>query len=344
MKMRTLFTILSLLLLVGSGLNAQNKELLGAGATFPYPLYSKMFDVYNAKTGVKVNYQAIGSGGGIKQLIGKTVAFGGTDAPMTEGELKEAGGEVVHIPMALGAVVITYNLPGNPALKMTPDVLADIFLGVITKWNDPRLKGLNPHVSLPDLPITVVHRSDGSGTTFVFSEYLGKVSSFWKSKVGVAKSLNWPVGLGGKGNPGVAGYVKQMPGAIGYVELTYALQNDMPVAVVKNKSGNFIKPTAESTSQAANIAVPQHTRVSLTDTVAPKGYPIASFTWIILYREMKEGNLTKGQAAELVKLLGWMVKEGQQYAQPLHYSPLPKKAADAAVNVIKSLTYEGKKI
>jgi phosphate transport system substrate-binding protein len=226
-----LATVLALVL--GSACLAAERELLGAGATFPYPLYSKMFDTYSQERGVKVNYQAIGSGGGIKQLTEKTVDFGGTDAFMSSEELKAAGAPIVHIPTCLGAVVLTYNVPGSLKIRFAPDIIADIFMGKIEKWDDPRLAGINPDVKLPDMAIVVVHRSDGSGTTFIFSDYLGKVSAEWKEKVGVGKSLNWPVGLGAKGNPGVAGLIKQLPGSIGYVELIYTLQNNMPAALVR---------------------------------------------------------------------------------------------------------------
>src|SRR5208337_3856211 len=232
---------------------AAEQEVIGAGATFPYPLYSKMFDVYSKEHGVKVNYQAIGSGGGIRQLINKTVDFGGSDAVMTDEDITAASAPVLHIPTCAGAVVITYNLPGNPDIKFTPDVIADMFLGKIKRWDDPRITRQNPGLSLSG-DITVVHRSDGSGTTNIFSDYLSKVSTDWKEKVGMGTALNWPVGLGGKGNPGVAGLVQQTPGSVGYVELIYALQNKMPYGMVQNKKGKWMKPTLASTSMAANTS------------------------------------------------------------------------------------------
>ena len=272
-------------------------ELIGAGATFPYPLYSKMFDVYHKEHGAKINYQAIGSGGGIRQLTNKTVDFGGSDAIMSDKDLQEAGAPVLHIPTCAGAVVVTYKLAGDPELKFTPDIIADIFLGKIKKWNDPRITAINPGVKLPDTDITVVHRSDGSGTTAIFSSYLSKVSPEWKEKVGAGPSLNWPAGLGGKGNPGVAGLVQQTPGSFGYVELIYALQNKMPYGMIKNKKGNFVKPTIASTSLAANTALPDDMKVDLTDTDAAEGYPISGFTWILVYKEQNyaEQNGRKGQ-------------------------------------------------
>jgi phosphate transport system substrate-binding protein len=339
------FLVLGAVILSLSGLGmAQEKELLGAGATFPYPLYSKMFDVYHQATGLKVNYQAIGSGGGIRQLISQTVDFGGSDAIMSDKDLNEAGAPILHIPTCAGAVVVTYNLAGNPKLKFTPDVIADVFLGKIKKWRDARIEAINPGVNLPDRDIMVVHRSDGSGTTFIFSSYLSKVSQEWKDAVGAGPSLNWPVGLGGKGNPGVAGLVQQTPGSLGYVELIYALQNKMPYGTVKNKKGNFIEPTIASTSMAAETALPDDMKVNLTDTDAPKGYPISGFTWIILYQEQNYGNKPAEKAKLLVDLLWWMTHQGQQYAEPLEYAPLSKAAVGKAEKLIKSITYDGKPI
>ena len=303
----------------------KEQELIGAGATFPYPLYSKMFDVYSKEYGVKVNYQAIGSGGGIRQLTNKTVDFGGSDAIMSEADLKEASAPILHIPTCAGAVVLTYNLPGNPQLKFTPDVIGDLFLGKISKWNDRRLSDINPGVKLDDMNVTVVYRSDGSGTTSIFSDYLSKVSRGWKEKVGAGTSLNWPTGLGGKGNPGVAGLVKQTPGSIGYVELIYALQNKMPFGMVKNKKGNFVTATLAATSKAADTNLPDDMKVSLTDTDAPEGYPISGFTWILVYKDQSYGDRSEEKAKELVKLLWWMTHEGQKYTEPLEYSPLFKK-------------------
>ena len=251
-KIAFVLMLMGILCMGGPVCWAGEGELLGAGATFPYPLYSKMFDAYHEQHGVKVNYQAIGSGGGIRQLINKTVDFGATDAFMSDEELSQTDGTILHIPTCLGAVVVTCNLPGNPRLKLTPDIIADIFFGKITNWNDPRIKKVNPTLPLPDMHIVVVHRSDGSGTTFIFSDYLSKVSSEWKEKMGTGKALNWLVGLGAKGNAGVAGLVQQVPGSVGYVELVYALQNNMPISAIRNKSGNFIIPSISSVSLAAS--------------------------------------------------------------------------------------------
>ncbi len=320
------------------------KELLGAGATFPYPLYSKMFDVYHKEYGIKVNYQAIGSGGGIRQLINKTVDFGGTDAFMEEEELSEAPAEILHIPICLGAVVITYNLPGLSEIQFTPDIIADIFLGKITKWNDPRIKDVNPEASFPNMNIMVIHRSDGSGTTFIFTDYLQKISNEWKKRVGRGKSVNWPVGLGAKGNQGVAGLAHQTPGSISYVEFAYALQSKMSIGIIKNKKGNFVNPSLESTSLAANMELPDDTRVSITDTNADFGYPMSGFTWILVYKNQKYDGRDEGKAKELGKLLWWMTHQAQKYTKPLHYAPLSEKALEKAEKIIRSMTYDGKPI
>jgi phosphate transport system substrate-binding protein len=334
-----LMTLVILMAAAGDG-TAKEQELIGAGATFPYPLYSKMFDVYSKEYGVKVNYQAIGSGGGIRQLTNKTVDFGGSDAIMSEADLKEASAPILHIPTCAGAVVLSYNLPGSPQLKFTSDVIGDLFLGKIGKWNDRRLSDINPGVKLPDMNVTVVHRSDGSGTTFIFADYLSKVSTEWKEKVGAGTSLNWPTGLGGKGNPGVAGLVKQTPGSIGYVELIYALQNKMPYGMVKNKKGNFVTATLAATSKAADINLPDDMKVSLTDTDAPEGYPISGFTWILVYKDQAYGDRSEEKTKELVKLLWWMTHEGQKYTEPLEYAPLSKKAVEKAEKLIKSISYK----
>ncbi len=334
-----LLTLMALAIVNDDGV-AKEQELIGAGATFPYPLYSKMFDVYSKEYGVKINYQAIGSGGGIRQLINKTVDFGGSDAVMSEADMKQAPAPILHIPTCAGAVVLTYNIPGNPQLKFTPDVIGDLFLGKIVKWNDRRLSEINPGVKLPDMRITVVHRSDGSGTTFIFSDYLIKISREWKEKVGSGTSLNWPTGLGGKGNPSVAGLVKQTPGSVGYVELIYALQNKMPYGMVRNRNGNFVTATLASTSKAADTNLPDDMKLSLTDTDAPEGYPISGFTWILAYKDQAYGSRTEEKGKELVKLLWWMTHEGQKYTGPLDYAPLSKKAVEKAEKLIKSISYK----
>jgi len=332
----------ALILMVAAGIGfSQAVELTGAGATFPAPLYTKLFDQYAKEFGVKVNYQAIGSGGGIAQIKGKTVDFGASDAFLKDADLAAMPAAVLHIPIVAGAVVATYNLPGSLDLTFAPDVLADIFLGKITKWNDARIAATNPSVTLPKTTITVVHRSDGSGTTAVFTDYLSKVSDEWKAKVGSNTSVSWPAGIGGKGNAGVAGLVKQLPGSLGYVELIYALQNNMPYAALKNTTGAFVKPTLASTSAAAAVSIPDDTRVSLTDTTAPDGYPIVGFTWILLYKEQNYDNRPRAKADAVVKMLWWMTHDGQKYAEPLAYAALPTAVVSKAEAIIRSVTFKG---
>lgn len=337
-------------MLVGVGLGLgflarpAGAELLinGAGATFPYPLYSKWFDVYaKIERGAQFNYQSIGSGGGIRQILARTVDFGATDAPVPDELLKKAPGTLLHIPTVLGAVVATYNLPGNPKLRFTPDVLADIFLGKITKWTDSRLQQLNPDAKLPDRPIVVVHRSDGSGTTAIWVDYLAKVSREWEQKVGRGTSVNWPVGLGGKGNEGVAGLVKQTPSALGYVELAYAVTNSLPGAAIRNRAGRFVDATLESTSAAAAGAareMPSDFRVSLTDAPGENAYPVASFTWLLVYQEQPD----EAKGAALVRFLWWAIHEGQKYASELLYAPLPAPVVKRVEARVKEITAGGK--
>lgn len=325
---------------VGGTLHAQLK-LNGAGATFPYVIYSKWFDVYHSKTGVQINYQSIGSGAGIKQIIEGTVDFGATDAPMSAEQLEDArkkqGTEVLHIPTVLGAVVVTYNLPSVGAgLKLTEDAVAGIFLGEITKWNDQRIASANPGKELPDMRIIVAHRSDGSGTTYIFTDYLTKVSQTWAQKTGRGTSVSWPVGLGGKGNEGVTGLVKQTVGAIGYVELAYAVKNNLPYALIRNKAGNFVEPTFKSVSAAAAGAsknMPEDFRVSITDPEGKDSYPIAGFTWLLIYRKMKDA----AKAKALVDFLNWAMDKGQAYAEELYYAPLPKEVLKLCQKKIKTI-------
>lgn len=328
---------------MAAGVMAQ-EEILGAGATFPYPLYSKMFTEYYGKKNVKVNYQSIGSGGGIKQIMSETVDFGATDAFLEDKQLADAKRPLIHIPMVLGAVTITFNLPEVKTLKLSPAVIANIFLGKITQWNDPAIKALNPAAPLTDRKIVVVHRADGSGTTSIFTDYLAKVSPEWKTNVGAGKSVNWPTGLGAKGNEGVAGLVKQMPGSIGYAELAYTKQNKMDVAQIQNKSGTFVAPELATTSAAAAVKIPDDTRVNLTDTDAKTGYPIAGFTWVVVYKDQNYGGRTKAKAQAVAKLLWWMTHEGQAYAEPLDYSKLPADALVKAEAALKSLTYGTEKL
>jgi len=334
-----------LALFSASALFAGSVELIGAGATFPYPLYNKMFSTYKKDKGTVVNYQAIGSGGGIQSLISKTVDFAGSDAPMNDKEAKSAKADVVHVPTCLGAVVLSYNLPGNPKLKLNADIVAGIYLGKIVKWNDPAIVAENAGITLPDLPIVVVRRADSSGTTYTFTDYLSAVSAEWKAKIGVNKSPNWPgTTMGGKGNPGVAGYVKKTPGAIGYVEIAYAKQNNMVWASLKNSSGNYFDADLASIAAAADVDLPADTKVSLVDTKSPNGYPICTFTWILLYKEQAYGGHPQNRAQETVKLLWWMTHEGQAINETLDYGKLPPKALAIVENQIKSVVYNGQPI
>lgn len=324
LSLKKLILSLAISLMLGSSLLAQNIELTGSGATFPEPLYRKMFDEYNKQTGVKVNYQGIGSGGGIKQLTDKVTDFGATDAFMSEAELKAAGQEIIHIPTCLGAVVVIYNVPGiNKPIKLSANLISDIFLGKITSWDDAKIAAENKDLKLPKLKIAVVRRADSSGTTYIFTEFLSKTVPEWREKVGTDKAPNWPTGVGAKGNPGVAELVSRTPGAIGYVELVYAMQNKITFADIKNKSGKYITPNLNSVSLAAQVQIADDTRVSLTDTAAPDGYPIASFTWLIVYKEQNYNNRSLAKAQALVNLLWWLVHSGQQYNEGLNYGKLP---------------------
>jgi len=300
-------------------------QLNGAGATFPYPIYSKWFNMYQqVDPSVRFNYQSIGSGGGIKQITEQTVDFGASDGPMTDEQLSAAPAHLMHFPTVMGAVVLTYNAEGVPSgLKLTPEAIAGIFLGKITKWNDPVLAAANPGVTLPARDIVVVHRADGSGTSFIFTDYLSKVSREWSNRVGKGTSVNWPLGLGGKGNEGVTGLVKQTPFSIGYVELIYALSNELPYADVKNSAGQFVKPSLESVTAAAAAfaaSMPDDFRVSITDASGANAYPISGMTWLLVYEKQKDAE--KGK--KLVQFLDWMMRDGQKNAAPLGYAPLPE--------------------
>src|SRR5213594_3093902 len=307
----------------------------GAGATFPYPIYSKWFDDYaKVDPSVRFNYQSIGSGGGQKQILAQTVDFGASDGPMSDENLSKAPGKILHLPTVAGAVVITYNLPGNPALKLDGETIADIFLGKIKKWNDPKIAASNPGAKLPENEIVVVHRSDGSGTTFIFTDYVSKVSAEWKQKAGNNTSVNWPTGMGGKGNEGVSGQVKQTPGAIGYVELIYALQNKMPYADVKNSTGEFVKPTVDSVTAAlATAQIPDDFRFSMTNSPGKDAYPIAGATWLLVYQQQKDA--AKGK--KLVEFLKWAAKDGEKMATDLQYAPLPESVEQRVLKRIDEI-------
>jgi len=322
----------------GEGVVALN----GAGATFPYPLYSKWMSEYNKQhPNIRINYQSIGSGGGIRQIVAQTVDFGATDAPMKDDEAKDAPGRILHVPTTIGAVVISYNLPEvTAALKLTPEALAGIFMGEIKKWNDPKLAEANPGAGLPNKPISVVYRTDGSGTTAVFTDYLAKVAPQFKDKVGVGKSVKWPVGLGAKGNEGVTGQVKTTPGTIGYMEIAYALQNKMPVSTIKNRAGNFVEPKIESiTAAAQGVTMPATLYTSIADPEGAEAYPIAAYTYILVYEDAKDA--TKGEA--LAKFLWWAAHDGQKFAADLHYAPLPVKVVAKIEERLKGLRSGEKK-
>src|SRR5437762_4039193 len=320
--------------------SSQSVDLTGAGATFPYPIYSKWFSDYAQADGIKINYQSIGSGGGIRQLSEQTVDFGATDSPMSDQELANAkGGPVLHFPTVMGAVVITYNLPGvTKPLNLSGDAIADIFSGKITKWNDARIVAQNRGVSLPNSDVLVVHRSDGSGTTYIFSDYLAAVSPSWASDLGKGKEIKWPVGLGGKGNEGVAGQVKQMPGSIGYVELAYAKQNKLAYANVRNAAGRYVAPSIASvTAAAASMKLPKNTDYRVSNVNAPgnDSYPISSMTWILVYQNQSD----RAKGAKLVNFLRRAYKDGEKAASSLDYAPLPAPMVAQLQNRLKTIRF-----
>jgi phosphate transport system substrate-binding protein len=347
MYIKSMIQGIVLISIISISSNAQT-QLNGAGATFPTVIYSKWFDVYRNTTGIQMNYQAIGSGGGIKQIIEGTVDFGASDSPMTDLQLSEAkskqGTDILHIPTVMGAVVVCYNLQRvGKGLNLDGETLAKIYSGNIRMWNDPSIKGLNPKLNLPNKAILVAHRSDGSGTTFIFTDYLSKVSRDWGKRTGKGTSVNWPVGLGGKGNDGVAGLVKQMQGSIGYVELAYAIKNNIPYANIKNRAGNFVEATFASVSAAAeenSKNMPGDLRVSITDAQGKDSYPISGFTWLLVYKNMR--NETKAKA--LVNFLKWAMGKGQTFATGLYYAPLSKGVINLCLNKINMITANGKKI
>ncbi len=350
-KLIVLFMAVALLASCGNNKKAKQSDdsakvtLTAAGATFPMPFYNLAFKKYTDETGILMTYGGIGSGGGIRSLKDKVVDFGASDAYLSDQELSEMPAEIVHIPTCIGAVVIAFNLPGVDEIKLTNDLLADIFLGKITKWNDSKLKEVNPGVAFPDMDITVAHRSDGSGTTFIFSDYMTKVSKEWADNVGTGKSLQWPVGIGAKGNPGVAGTISQTIGAIGYIGSEYAFAQKISYALLQNQAGNYIKPTIESITAAAQGEIPADTRVMLTNSSDANAYPISGFTWIILYKEQAYNNRSQAQAEATVKFLVWLIdSESQAVAQSVNYAPLPQKAVELSKTVLKSVTYNGQPV
>jgi phosphate transport system substrate-binding protein len=332
MKKFLLLAGLGLFALTGASASAQ--LINGAGSSFDYPAFTLWFDAYaKIAPDVRFNYQSVGSGAGQKQLLAQTVDFGASDAPMSDEKMAGAPGKILHFPVVAGAVAITYNLPGDPALKFDAATLADIYLGKITKWNDAKLVALNPGANLPDKSIIVVHRSDGSGTSFIFTDYLSHVSSDWKSAVGTNTSVKWPTGLGGKGNEGVAGQIKQLPGTIGYVELAYAEQNKLPVAQLKNAAGDFVTPSPDSVSKAmATATIPDDFRFSMVNAPGAGAYPIAGASWVMIYQ--KGGQ----HAQDLVKFLRWAVTEGQKLSPSLNYAPLPENVQQRELKLLDTVT------
>lgn len=338
-KMMAIGLVIAIVLGNGGSVWA-NLEVNGAGASFPFPIYSKWFDEYrNVDPSVQINYQSIGSGGGIRQITARTVDFGATDGPMTDEALASLDRDLLHIPTVIGSVAVVYNIPGFSAgLNLTGDIVADIYLGVINRWSDPRIVEHNPGVDLPDLAIAVARRSDGSGTTFTFSDYLSNVSETWKDTVGTGNALKWPVGLGARGNEGVAGLVSQLPGAIGYVEQAYAEQNDLAQAAIKNKAGNYIMPSLEGASlAAAGVEMPGDYRVSIVNADGPDAYPIATFTWLLVY----ENAYHQARGQKLAEFLYWAITEGGDSARELHYSPLPEDVVEMVQETLKQLHYNG---
>ena len=349
-KIIILASILTILISCNSGgkkvtSNDKNISLTAAGATFPMPFYNLAFKRYTESTNIPLNYGGIGSGGGIRSLADKVVDFGATDAFLSEKELSEMSSEIVHIPSCIGAVVIAYNLPGADNLKMTPELLENIFMGTIQKWNDPRIAAVNTGLILPDMKITVVYRSDGSGTTYIFSDYMNKVSNKWKEKVGTGKSLNWPVGIGAKGNPGVAGTISQSVGSIGYIGSEYAFAQKIQYALVQNSSGNFINPDIITVSSAAKGEIPSDTRVMITNSSDPDAYPISGFTWIILYKEQSYGGRSLERAVSIVRFLDWLVSpDAQGIAESVNYASLPSNVSSVAKDILRTITFEGKPV
>ncbi len=327
----------------GSTAGKQKQVMLSAaGATFPQPFYNLAFKKYNEAGGPLINYGGIGSGGGIKSLRDQVVAFAATDAYLSDAELAEMPGEVVHIPTCIGAVVIAYNLPGVTEFKLTPELLEGIFLGTIKMWNDPKILSVNPGLVVPDMEITVVYRSDGSGTTYIFSDYMSKVSPVWNEQLGTGKALNWPAGIGAKGNPGVAGTISQSEGSIGYIGFEYAFAQKIPMAKVMNSAGFYIEPTLDSFTAAAAAEMPADTRIMITNSPNPAAYPITSFTWIIMYKELAYGKHSSEAAKAAVETVKWLTgDEAQAIATSVHYAALPQNASLQAATLLKGITYEG---
>ncbi|MDR3272987.1 MAG: phosphate ABC transporter substrate-binding protein PstS [Flavobacteriaceae bacterium] len=349
--MKKIFLTILTSALLFSACSEKNTELAGAGATFPQPFYNVVFKEFAEQNNVNVTYGGIGSGGGVRSLKDKTVDFGASDAFLSDKELKDFGAEVVHIPTAMGAVVLCYNLQRVKGLKLTSEIISDIYRDKITNWNDPKIKALNPELNLPDKKITAVYRSDGSGTTYVFSDYMSKADENWKKEIGTGKTISVnaaPQGnakVAAKGNPGVAGIIAQTDGAIGYVGSEYAFAMNLNSALLKNRSGNFVEADAQSISAAADVDIPEDTRVSITNSENPNAYPVSCFTWILVYKEQNYNNRTAEQAKALVDLLKYVTgKDGQDFAVKTHYAEISDKAKNKAETLLKSITYGGKSV
>jgi phosphate transport system substrate-binding protein len=328
-----------------SGKKGSDITITAAGATFPMPFYNLAFKKYGETSGVTFNYGGIGSGGGIRSLADRVVDFGATDAYLSDREMADLPAEIVHIPTCLGAVVIAYNLPGVGELSLTPELLEKIFMGTISTWNDPAIAAVNGQAKLPDTKITVVYRSDGSGTTYIFSDYMSKISNAWQQQIGTGKSLNWPAGIGAKGNPGVAGTISQSAGTIGYIGSEYAFAQKINYALIQNSSGNFINPDVNSVSAAARMEIPADTRVMVTNSPDPEAYPISGFTWIILFKEQAYNNRSVNRIGESIKFLDWLLgEEGQSVAESVNYAPLPDEVSSVARQILNSITYDGKPV
>jgi phosphate transport system substrate-binding protein len=349
-KILLLFAITALMISCNSGggkkgAAASDISITAAGATFPMPFYNLAFKRYAEESGINLTYGGIGSGGGIRSLSDKVVDFGATDAYLSDKEMADFSAEVVHVPTCLGAVVLAYNLQGVDSLRLTPELIEKIFMGTITMWNDPLIAAANAGSNLPDMKITVVYRSDGSGTTFIFSDYMSKVSEAWKEKVGTGKSLNWPVGIGAKGNPGVAGTISQSTGSIGYIGSEYAFAQKIQYAMVQNISGIFVNPDIKSVSAAAKAEIPADSRIMVTNSINPEAYPISGFTWVILYKEQSYANHTEATARELVRFLDWLIgTNGQSIAESVNYASLPPEVTEAARKILRSVTFDGKTV
>ncbi len=338
-KLQLLLTILVMIIIMACGAYAGGATLFAKGATFPYPLYQAYFKAINEETGSRIMYEALGSGAGVRALLEKRVDFGATDYFLSDSVLHSVDGEIIHIPTSVGAVVLSYNLPGNPQIYLTPELIEGIFLGEISQWNDSRIQQVNPNLSLPSMQIIVVHRYDKSGTTHMFSDYLCKVSPLWRRTVGLGKQLPFPVGYGAEGNSGVSGLIRRAEGAIGYLELAYVEEAGLPKAAVMNKAGRFVIPDTRTVSLAANVEMPPDTRISITNTDADEGYPISGYTWLIFYKQQAYQGRSQEQAKALVQIMKWILHQGQAINSSLHYAPLPEAAREKALALIDSTRY-----